>query len=470
MMKSKHSSKKGIGGKPHRDHGKLSFGNGKVKESKNKAPESPEECALSFPDLRIVEKNQLPTFSQLLSRSKEEGVGMEDLDRIQLELEMLLTGVAVRIRDLNNEISTLNIAEERRDKKIKLALSTSKKKVDDRKNRDPTGKSRPRIGTLDDPSVLGSPDILSNTASLEPPKLLVPKNDVPNKFWLSVEPYCAEISAEDIKFLKELKATCEKEAEVQKIAPLGRHYTLRWAEEDMMDERDGSSVVKLKRKPTEDVKEMLKKASKIVIRERIPGPLVQRLISALLEENIISPLQESALSNKLNKIGAVVDTESIEPPSKKIKTEDTNSSEIKVAGEVPVPNFIKKLPTYHTSACFELRIRKELESAGFIDPQDYKEDNDEILSEIKKCQEELRATALHTAEQLRRLIKLAEAELEKSEVRRKIKQVEQELVETSRRITLAKQKKKPVSEKERDTAWKLLHERKTLLKSLESIQ
>ncbi|KAG8278060.1 transcriptional adaptor 3 [Homalodisca vitripennis] len=127
MMKPKHSSKKGIGGKPHREHGKLSFGNGKVKESKNKAPESPEECALSFPDLRIVEKNQLPTFSQLLSRSKEEGVGMEDLDRIQLELEMLLTGVAVRIRDLNNEISTLNIAEERRDKKIKLALSTSDK-------------------------------------------------------------------------------------------------------------------------------------------------------------------------------------------------------------------------------------------------------------------------------------------------------------------------------------------------------
>lgn len=50
---------------------------------------------------------------------------MEDLDRLQLELEYLLTGVAVRIRDLNNEIATLNIAEERRDKKIKLALTVS---------------------------------------------------------------------------------------------------------------------------------------------------------------------------------------------------------------------------------------------------------------------------------------------------------------------------------------------------------
>lgn len=59
----------------------------------------------------------------VLGRSKEEGIVMDDLDRLQLELETLLSGVAVRIRDLNNEISTLNIAE-RRDKKIKLALTT----------------------------------------------------------------------------------------------------------------------------------------------------------------------------------------------------------------------------------------------------------------------------------------------------------------------------------------------------------
>jgi transcriptional adapter 3 len=57
----------------------------------------------------------------------------------------------------------------------------------------------------------------------------------------------------------------------------------------------------------------------------------------------------------------------------------------------------------------------------------FQEDNDEILAEIKKCQEELRATALHTVEQLKRLIKLAEVELEKSEVRKKLKVVEQEV-------------------------------------------
>lgn len=39
----------------------------------------------------------------------------------------------------------------------------------------------------------------TNYALRENPKLVMPKNDTPNKFWLSVEPYCMPISHEDIK-------------------------------------------------------------------------------------------------------------------------------------------------------------------------------------------------------------------------------------------------------------------------------
>lgn len=66
-----------------------------------------------------------------------------------------------------------------------------------------------------------------------------------------------------MQYIQDLIGSFEKEVEIQKIPPIGRHYTLRWAEEDLMDERDASSVVKIKRKPSEDVKDIMKRAEKI---------------------------------------------------------------------------------------------------------------------------------------------------------------------------------------------------------------
>jgi hypothetical protein len=44
------------------------------------------------------------------------------------------------------------------------------------------------------------PDIdIIDTAHTDPPVPAPPKNDAPNKFWASVEPYCAEISTADIQ-------------------------------------------------------------------------------------------------------------------------------------------------------------------------------------------------------------------------------------------------------------------------------
>lgn len=70
------------------------------------------------------------------------------------------------------------------------------------------------------------------------PKL--PKNDAVNRFWVSVEPYCAEISNEDLKLLEEILKSHEDECEYYKIPALGKHYAEKWAEEDLKEEqRDG---------------------------------------------------------------------------------------------------------------------------------------------------------------------------------------------------------------------------------------
>lgn len=57
----------------------------------------------------------------------------------------------------------------------------------------------------------------------------------------------------------------------------------------------------------------------------------------------------------------------------------------------------------------------------------FQEENDEILKEIKKCQEELRNCALHNISQLKHVLKLAQAEVARNQVRKKLRQTDAEV-------------------------------------------
>lgn len=60
----------------------------------------------------------------------------------------------------------------------------------------------------------------------------------------SVEPYCADITSEEVRTLEELLEPPENEAEHCKIPPPpppGKHYSQRWAQEDLLEEqKDGA--------------------------------------------------------------------------------------------------------------------------------------------------------------------------------------------------------------------------------------
>ena len=45
----------------------------------------------------------------------------------------------------------------------------------------------------------------------------LPKNNAVNKFWASVEPYCADITNEDLKFLEELLRSHEDDSDYFKV-------------------------------------------------------------------------------------------------------------------------------------------------------------------------------------------------------------------------------------------------------------
>lgn len=74
----------------------------------------------------------------------------------------------------------------------------------------------------------------------------LPKNDAVNRFWASVEPYCADITNEDAKVLEDILTTHDEEADYFRVPPLGKHYAEKWAEEDLIEEqREGYIYRKL---------------------------------------------------------------------------------------------------------------------------------------------------------------------------------------------------------------------------------
>lgn len=68
-------------------------------------------------------------------------------------------------------------------------------------------------------------------------KPVTPKNETPTKFWQFVEPYCAPIGPDDVKFLEDMLKGYSDMSEYYRVPPLGQHYAIRWAKEDLEAEK-----------------------------------------------------------------------------------------------------------------------------------------------------------------------------------------------------------------------------------------
>lgn len=167
-----------------------------------------------------------------LSRPHDESLPSEELDAIQLELEILLSAVALRYRNLKTEYDSLDRDDKRKkghDKSSSHSTSSSnKRKRDDNNKKSKESSStkyfaqQPKLSKLknasshspahsqhtdDSVDLVPYGAITSHATRISIPvehvnitaKILLPKNDIPNKFWLSVEPYCMPITQEDIK-------------------------------------------------------------------------------------------------------------------------------------------------------------------------------------------------------------------------------------------------------------------------------
>ena len=271
--KGKQNSKKAVV-KSVRESGKLAQA---ALANSDTSSEGSEMTAL--PVIKMIDNSKvLPRYYSVLQRSAEEGVNMEDLDTLQLELEMLLSSVVVRSRMLQEEIASLSASEERRDRRSKsgkgLALIDKKTRDDKTKPKEIGLKSQsPLPAKLLKQRAVGSsatqpvpnPHELTRVEGSKSDrnmKLLLPKNDTLNKFWASIDPYCADIMPDDIKLLEELIANHSDIGEFKKIPPLGRHYSLMWAHNDLMQEEDAGNPNRDKKKSRSDISLLMAKADK----------------------------------------------------------------------------------------------------------------------------------------------------------------------------------------------------------------
>lgn len=432
-------------------------------------------CPLQYLDFKMVDhKVMCPFYTSLLTRSAEQGIAPEDLRLLQSDLETLLAGANRRLRQIDTENKLLVDWVEKKDKKSvrqrELEILNSLQSSSFKRSRPATEERGAKKQKFEEtrsssPAPVGRPkskQSASSEGSQEEeifPASVKAKTDAPNRFWTAVEPYCADITLEDQKFLEDSLKAPDDDQEYYKIPPLGRHYAEKWAQEDLLDEQDEGCRMQDKKlrgtltctgdnitKGSED-KLTLKKSDSIGLPEEnlCPfGPLTQRLVSALIEENIIAPISEQTSGSGSSDSATT--------------TRSGNSS----------PRTPTKAPHVPHTRMLEARIREELLFQGLLEPDDQtEEDNDdEVLSELRRHQNELRVLMAKNRQQKMELLKLTQEEIKKQELKHRAQVADAEVMEWFRKMMACKQKRKSPTKKEKEAAWKALREREAILRVL----
>lgn len=398
------------------------------------------DCPLAMVEICPVKEASIPRYNSVLTRSDSDGIGMEDMDSLQQELERMLTSIMVRKLHVKEELSSLqNIDKWGKNKKGPGKRLGGKDVVDgkSKKLKLMTGKapesSRKHVhashGQAFDPlenEQIKRPDIVS------PPVI---KNQIPPKFWKFVEPYCAQIQNKDVKFLEDFLKTQEDEDDLYSVPPLGQHYMIQWAREDLESE-------KIKKEASEDGAAEEEENEKTDISPS--GKVTQRLMQGLIEENMLAQDDRQERGNR----------------EKDVK---------------PNQSFIDSLKVNKVSNGdgLELKVKKELEDQGFLDPADENEDqepeDDLILYEMVRCQKQLKKTAAHNQKQIRRMLKAGREEKIRQEIRERLAEADTDVRDAYTKILEVRSRKESPSVEERETAWKAIKVRNALIKALEAI-
>uniref|UniRef100_A0A6M2DDN1 Putative histone acetyltransferase pcaf/saga/ada subunit tada3l/ngg1 n=1 Tax=Xenopsylla cheopis TaxID=163159 RepID=A0A6M2DDN1_XENCH len=357
-----------------------------------------------------------PTYAAVLARSSTtETVLDEELDSLQFELESMLSSLAYKMNLMHIEIDVEDYIQKDHNKRLKLNVkqtpgSGNRKRTTDKTVPHKAAKLSNNVYKSKNFKKVRNSGINEMTSDLKSDlsKPVVIKNDIAFKFWTSIDPYCAQLGPSDLDKLSKIINNFEEP--LPAIPELGPHYTKRWTADDFLMEQNFSSDrmqarnIDMNLNIPAHIATMLKQSDDY--NSDIPGPLTQRLLSALL---------------------TVPEIENIE---------------------------------HKLSSDSEKLLRKELISLGIMDEDDFPKPSpdDEVWEETKRVYLDLTALNKQNIQKLKELHVAAQIEVKKTAMRKKLELIDSQILEATKKFQLAKQENRQISEKELQDAEKLLKE------------
>lgn len=473
---------------------------------------------LPCPSLRRVPNEGLPRMCAVRDCKDEElgirALGGEDLDVLQLELESLLSSVAVRLCQLNEQLTVLNGLETgspgRGRKQRKTVIPAPAPPIpqppsDDKASvspcRPPVKAPVKKLGKMPPPGpspgfshpprkrskiIRRRPDEDETT---KPQGKQLERDFIPHKYWSTLDPYCDEVTEDSYNLLSDI--LCRNETEVPSlydIPPLGEHFSREWDIKDFVENQDfGSSSPALSSPSTPStpptnitptsVTESFGNAIRRKFRECSialkrtlrtsadkapapasppPTPATSKLMAALLGEipQPVTPLQESKEHN------VIVKVEKEDDEKVSLKASRPNS----VSGSSTNSEILRK----HQRRCLERKLLLDKDAQGDVELSVRgSEVPESVLEELKRTQAELKVVVDHNTRNVANLTNIIIEEIKIRSLKRKLQEVDDAVTNIYHTRTAAKLAKQTISQDDIDQAWKALKERDKIIRKLD---